>query len=273
MATKEDTAVTGGGVGTEETGGDDLVRAAVFAPIGGEGLVQRTVRRIGEAIGLGVLVEGEKLPPEAEVAERLGISIMTLREALAILRESGYIETKRGRGGGTFVRTAPASPPAREGREVLAKLSPESLQDFTDLREAIGGHSAALAASRATVDDVAALETLVDQMEADERAALFRRLDSAFHLRIASATRSERLVATESRLQRELSPLLAAIPPSQSGLHRSNDEHRSILAAISKSDADGARLAMVAHIGGTSQVLIGLRHSSTRGKRVGKRTA
>ena len=244
--------------------GDEMARAAVFAPIGGEGLVQQAVRRIGEAIGLGVLAEGERLPPEAEVAERLGISIMTLREALAILRESGYVETKRGRGGGTIVRRATPFPPAREARRVVAKLSPESLQDFTDLREAVGGHCAALAATRARPEDLAALEALVQEMGVDGTHPGFRRLDNAFHLRIASATRSERLVAAESDLQRELTPLLAAIPPSESALQKSNDEHRAVLGAISDKDPERARLAMEAHIAGTSQILIGLRHSGNR---------
>lgn len=244
--------------------GDEMARAAVFYPIGGEGLVQQTVRRLGEAIGLGVLAEGERLPPEAQVAERLGISIMTLREALAILRESGYIETKRGRGGGTIVRRATPFPPAREVRQVLAKLSPESLQDFTDVREAIGGHCAALAATRARPEDLKALESLVQEMGVDGTHPGFRRLDNAFHLRIASATRSERLVAAESDIQRELTPLLAAIPPSQSALQKSNDEHRSILVAISDKDAERARLATEAHIAGTSQILIGLRHLGGR---------
>lgn len=240
---------------------DDMARAAVFSPIGGEGLVQQTVRRIGEAIGLGVLAEGERLPPEVEVAERLGISIMTLREALAILRESGYVDTKRGRGGGTVVRRATPFPSAREARRAIAKLSPESLQDFTDLRQAIGGHCAALAATRATAEDLAALDATVKEMGVDGTHPGFRRLDNAFHLRIASATRSERLVEAESSLQRELTPLLGAIPPSQSALQKSNDEHRSILAAIADKDAERARLAMEAHIAGTSQILIGLRHS------------
>jgi DNA-binding FadR family transcriptional regulator len=146
----------------------------------------------------------------------------------------------------------------------MAKLSPESLQDFTDLREAIGGHSAALAATRAAPEDLEAMEALVHEMGVDGTHPGFRRLDSAFHLRIASATRSERLVAAESEIQRELSPLLGAIPPSKSGLQRSNDEHRAILTAIAESDAERARLAIEAHISGTSQLLIGLRHSGAR---------
>ena len=59
-----------------------LAREAILQPIGGTGLVEQTVRRLGEAIGLGILEVGERLPAEPELSERLGISPMTLREAL-----------------------------------------------------------------------------------------------------------------------------------------------------------------------------------------------
>src|SRR4249920_936294 len=100
-----------------------MARAVVFSPIGGQGLVEQAVRRLGEAIGLGLLEVGERLPSEPELAERLGIAPMTLRQALAILREAGYVETQRGRGGGTFVRRAAPPAPVRKARERLASLA------------------------------------------------------------------------------------------------------------------------------------------------------
>src|SRR3990172_10650871 len=98
------------------TGPLAAARALVFSPIGGEGLVEQAVCRLGEAIGLGLLEVGERLPPEAELAERFDIAPMTLRQALAILREAGYVETRRGRGGGTFVcRAIPPTPTRAAG--------------------------------------------------------------------------------------------------------------------------------------------------------------
>ena len=69
-----------------------------------EGAVEQIVRRVGEAIGAGILEPGAQLPPEAELAARLEVAPMTLRQALAVLRSAGFIETRRGRGGGSFVR-------------------------------------------------------------------------------------------------------------------------------------------------------------------------
>src|ERR671937_2415037 len=134
-----------------------LAREVVFSPVADGALVEQTVRRIGEAIGLGLIEVGERLPSEAELAARLAIAPMTLREALRILREAGYLETRRGRGGGTFVRRAVPPPPAREARRHLARLTVEELSDLMDYRVALSGAAVALACDRRTDADVAGL--------------------------------------------------------------------------------------------------------------------
>src|SRR5438876_6705154 len=162
-----------------------LARDVVFSPVADGAVVEQTVRRLGEAIGLGLIEVGERLPPEAELAARLAIAPMTLREALRILREAGYLETRRGRGGGTFVRRSVPTPPAREARRHLARLTVEELSDLTDYRVAVSGAAVALAAERRTEADLAALGTLVERMAALDSFPPYRRLDHQFHLAIA----------------------------------------------------------------------------------------
>src|SRR3990170_4088956 len=88
-----------------------LVRRTVFTPIRQGSAVAETVARLGQAIALGLLRPGDRLPAETQLAAALGISAVTLRGALAILREAGLLETRRGRGGGTFVSpTLPRAP-------------------------------------------------------------------------------------------------------------------------------------------------------------------
>src|SRR5205085_8068551 len=116
-----------------------LAREVVFSPVADGAVVEQTVRRLGEAIGLGLIEVGERLPPEAELATRFAIAPMTLREALRILREAGYLETRRGRGGGTFVRRSLPAAPAREARRHLARLTVEELSDLMDYRVAVSG--------------------------------------------------------------------------------------------------------------------------------------
>src|SRR5919197_3809651 len=223
------------------------------------GLVEQTVRRLGEAIGLGLIEVGERLPSEAELAARLAIAPMTLREALRILREAGYLETRRGRGGGTFVRRSLPQPPAREARRHLARLTVEELADLMDYRVAVSGAAVALAAERRTDADLEALRTLVERMAALGSFAPYRRLDHHFHIAVASAARSQRLVAAETAIQADLAKLLRLIPESAEMLHVSNEQHREILAAIRAGDAGRGRAVMETHVRGTGDFLVGLR--------------
>ena len=81
------------------------VRArTVFAPLDEGGRAGTVARRLAQAITLGLLLDGERLPAETQLAGQFGVSPVTLREALAELREAGLVETRRGRRGGSFIR-------------------------------------------------------------------------------------------------------------------------------------------------------------------------
>src|ERR1700733_11704791 len=75
----------------------------VFSPVPVRNAFEVTVERLAQRIRGGVLPDGEQLPPERELADTFGVSRVTLREAIKALREGGLVESKRGRGGGTFV--------------------------------------------------------------------------------------------------------------------------------------------------------------------------
>ena len=236
-----------------------MARQVVFSPVADGAVVEQTVRRLGEAIGLGLIEVGERLPPEAELASRLAIAPMTLREALRILREAGYLETRRGRGGGTFVRRSLPQQPAREARRHLAHLTVEELSDLMDYRVAVSGAAVELAAERRSDADLVALEALVARMAELDVFAPYRRLDHRFHITIASAARSPRLVAAETAIQVDLAKLLRLIPESAEMLHVSNEQHRALLAALRARDATRARKVMETHVRGTGDFLVGLR--------------
>jgi DNA-binding FadR family transcriptional regulator len=236
-----------------------VAKAVVFSPIGGQGLVEQAVRRLGEAIGLGVLEVGERLPSEAELAERFDIAPMTLRQALAILREAGYVETRRGRGGGTFVRRALPPAPTRTAKARLRSLTVEDLRDLVRFRRLVAGAAAALAAERASQAEIAELRALVEQMAPPPPFSQFRRADSRFHLAIASASGSRRLAAAETSIQAELSDLLALIPHPPEALRVSNGQHRAVLEAIARREPAAARELVEQHVAGTGDFLVGLR--------------
>jgi len=234
-------------------------RDAVFAPLRVEGAVERIVRRLGEAIGSGLLRPGDRLPPEQELALLLAVAPMTLRHALAILRDAGYLETRRGRGAGSFVAVDALERLAAAGRAPTV----EGLRDLVDWRRAIGGEAAALAAERA---DAAAHASVVTAAAAAERAALgpfpsYRIADSRFHLAIAEAAGSGRLVAAETAIQAELAEIVVGLPGSGSvdAITASTAGHAPIVAAIVGRDPAAARTALIAHVEATYDWIVGLR--------------
>ena len=88
-------------------GGSPAITAAVFRAVRTGNAFEETVERLLEGVKLGVYAPGDRLPPERELTRRLGISRITLREALRELAAAGYVETKRGRFGGTFILRQP----------------------------------------------------------------------------------------------------------------------------------------------------------------------
>src|SRR5881398_2242082 len=107
----------------------DAAVAAVFEPVAPPTTFEETVERLGTAIRLGILGPGLRLPPERELAEQLGISRSTLRQAITTLVQSGHLQSVRGRGGGTFVV---AEPPLAAGAP--GDALPEDYADTLVLR-------------------------------------------------------------------------------------------------------------------------------------------
>lgn len=229
----------------------------VLGPLHPQGAVEQIVRRIGEAIGAGLLAPGERLPAEQELAARLDVAPMTLRQALAILREAGFIETRRGRSGGSFVR---AEAPAAIVAPDAVPPSASALRELTDWRRAVSGEAAALAAVRRSDDDVARLDLLATAVETavDDRAS-YRLADARFHVGVAEVARSQRLVVAEAELQVDVAELLAFAPGPASARRVSQAGHAPVVRAIGAGDPDGAREAMLAHVEATHDWIVGLR--------------
>ena len=228
---------------------------AVLRPAPGNAF-ESTVEQLATAIRLGVFARGELLPPERELAERLGVSRVTLREAIAALRDSGMVETTRGRGGGTKVVYRGAQMPEAAERSVRHGAD---LADALSFRRVVEPGAAYLAASRPLSADQRAwlLEAARAVREAPDSAA-HRVADSRFHLAIATLSGSPMLIESVTRAQAALHELLSAIPVLPRNIAHSTEQHEAVVAAVLGGDPAAARAYMEEHCDATSALLRGL---------------
>src|SRR5580692_1892734 len=180
---------------------------SLISPLAATGRADEVVQRVSQAIQLGLFTDGEQLPPETEFAAQLGVYAMTLREALAVLRQQGLVETRRGRTGGTFVRR-PAAPHLGPLRDRLRAMTADELRDLTDEQSAVSGAAARLAATRASTVSVRRLLALADQLAGSPTTGARIMADSRFHIEVAIAAKSQRLTVLEVALQARLAELV-----------------------------------------------------------------
>jgi DNA-binding FadR family transcriptional regulator len=226
--------------------------AAVFKPVQAPTTFEETVERLGTAIRLGLLAPGSRLPPERALAEELRISRSTLRQALVTLVQSGHLLAVRGRSGGTFVADSP--PLSEAGAELLEREA----RGVLDYRVAIETGSTVLAVERATTEDVARLEALTERMAEPASFEDYRRADVRFHIGLAEAARSPRLIAAMTEVQGRMSDLIACIPHPEEVLTRSNAQHRRLASLLRRRDGGAAVRLVREHIAGTEHILAGL---------------
>ncbi|MDY6998070.1 MAG: GntR family transcriptional regulator [Actinomycetota bacterium] len=225
---------------------------ALLSPVRPLNAFEDTVSRLLQTIRLGVLQPGESLPPERELAARLGVSRDTVRDAIKSLAEAGYLVSRRGRYGGTFLAEALPAPSADAFR-----LTRADIDDAVRLREILEVGAARTAAARTlTAGERQALSSrLADVRGAD--TADYRRLDSRLHLAIAEAAGVPSLVPLVAQNRMRLNELLDHIPLLARNIAHSDEQHDAIVAAILAGDAEAAGQTMSAHVWGSAALLHG----------------
>lgn len=207
---------------------------------------QRLAASIRDSIHSGELEPGHRLPPELELANREGVSRSTVREALRLLQESGYIERSSPR---ILVVRAPDEEPAT--RALLHALRRRTVS-FATLNEAlmlIEPELARLAALRRTEEDLDALRANLEEQRTYRRD--FRRwcrLDEDFHVAIAEAGANAPLVLTRATLGLVLMPTVAQLVTSERATAAATEFHQRIFDAIAEADPDLAMLIARRHI-------------------------
>jgi DNA-binding FadR family transcriptional regulator len=231
----------------------DVALEAVFMPVQPPTTFEETVERLGSAIRLGLLAPGSKLPPERELARRLRISRSTLRQALTTLVQSGHLVSLRGRKGGTFVCEEP--PLAESDGEPLDQKAWAVL----DYRVAVEAGAVTLAAERGLEPQFDRLDELVAKMGQElENFEEYRRTDIRFHIGIAEAAHSPRMLSAMTDVQAQMSGLISLIAHPPEVLAQSNEQHGRLVKALRKGDAARAVKQMREHTEGTEHILAGL---------------
>lgn len=206
-----------------------LARSAVFAPLQAGGRVDAVVQRLTDSMALGMLHDGEQLPAQQDLAADLGVSLVTLREALSQLQQRGLVETRRGHRGGSFVRLNPEAS-AVAARQRLYRMSSHDLVDLADMQRAVSGQASRLAALRGTPDFVARLTTFLEHLDNAGGVGERMRMDGRFLIEVAAASQSVRLTRAEMRLQAEVSELRWLPAASGGGTDSLALDHREVMA-------------------------------------------
>ncbi|MRS15363.1 GntR family transcriptional regulator [Enterobacteriaceae bacterium RIT691] len=197
-----------------------ITHAVIFAPIGQVSRSDQIVQRLSNAIITGLLEAHEQLPNEADLAKMMGVSHITIREALNTLRANNLIHTVRGRNGGSFVCEKSAMTTGT--LHPFRSISTDYLSDLGEMHCAVISHSARLASRRMTEGDVKRLQEFVGVLKAADTSELKTQADMRCLLTIAANSHSARLASQELQLQAEWASLVAV-------LYRSEEIHREVV--------------------------------------------
>ena len=219
----------------------------MYSPIKPSRLYKQIVEQIEKLILEGVLDTGSKLPSERELGEQFGVSRTVIREAIKALHEKGLVIVQPGRG--TFI-TGDSSTAMRHSLDMMVKYSQDGgLEDLFLIRNILEPEIAAIAAVKATQDDIQRLEQALQTMdETLDDGEKFIEADQQFHYQLAVATQNTFIPVLINAFVDYLQKQRSRIFDVEGGPARGQQHHRNILKAVSERDPDGARNAMRAHM-------------------------
>ena len=228
------------------------------APRRGEGLFEPVAvarasaaiaDQIRSAIVSGQIRQGDRLPPERELAEQFGVSRVTVRDALRGLEAQGLIDVRVGARGGAFV-TVPSGSVVGQTISDMMLMQALTPEDVAEARLVVELGTVTLACARATDEDLTRIRELCDRSERELAAKTYtRELSWDFHALLAHAAHNGAVEGLTQSFRGTLSmhPLRVR-EPRQRSFGTTVEEHRQILAAIERRDAEAARHVMADHL-------------------------
>ena len=237
----------------------------LFQAISSNRMSEAIVEQIRALIRTEQLRPGDRLPSERDLGERMGVSRVTVREALRVLEASGLVQIRVGARGGAFV-TTPSSSTIGSGLAELISLSPLTAAEVTEARQIVELGIIPQVVERATEEDIAELRTMVKGHQSALRKGEYGMpMSAAFHVRVAACTHN---TAIEMLVHSFHGPLLMSLREAQVAAplmgHKGTSEHRDYVEAIAVRDADLATEIMRTHLNRTARRVAKVRTARSR---------
>ncbi|PDQ34710.1 MAG: hypothetical protein B5766_09605 [Candidatus Lumbricidophila eiseniae] len=217
---------------------------------------EETLQRLLQSIRLGLIAPGERLPTERELASMLDISRNRLREALGSLTEAGWVVSRRGRNGGTFVADIlPSLSPVPDREDTL--LFAAGLTDTLTLRSVVE-----VGVARRSADCTLSASDRDRIWRAHQECqgaalATYRIADSRLHLLFAEIIGAPSVIPLVADIRARVNELLDGFPLLTPNIAHSNKQHAAIVRAVLGGQPDAAASAMAEHLAGTEALLRG----------------
>lgn len=224
-----------------------------------ESLRDRVAELVKQAIADGLYPSGSRLPSEERLAQQLGVGRSSVREAIEHLVALGLVVRLPGRG--VFVaRPQDFAEKAMDNLVPALLLNPASMEWLLEVRQVVEPKVAALAAVRASEQDIAELALLVRDLEAQRyEPTRYARTDLQFHRRIAEASGNPlfpRILKTVHSLFVQELEMTVKVPGATD---RSFPFHRRIFEAIQQHDPNAAETQMAEHLKDVQLQLVDLK--------------
>lgn len=228
----------------------------ILEPVKKIRLYESIVKQIQHLINEGELKPGQKLPPERELAEELNVSRTSIREALRALEMMGYLESKVGVGGGTYIKEISLDNILSPFSKMLLKNG-DFIIELLEMRLFLEIEAARLAAIRRSDEDLKKMQAAIDQMEQEinnGRSGLNG--DNNFHYALSDAA--------DNRVLKHFVNMCGDLLEVEREAHLNNNEgesekalaqHKQLLTAIRNRDEEQAQNLMRNHILNISKII------------------
>jgi len=237
----------------------------MFKPIKKAKVYEEIVAKIKDMVGKGRFKAGDQLPVERELAEVFRVSRSSVREALRSLESQGFIESRQG--DGTYIARQPVESLVRPLASVISTEKDDQMELF-EMRRMIEPDLAYLAAERATEEEIAMMEKVLDlQEEKISRGESGTDVDKNFHYIMARAAKNKAILRITDNVIDLLAESREQYLQVEGRPQKSILRHREVLDAIRAGDPERAEKCMLEHLMDIETSLFGTsrRRRSNRG--------